>query len=67
MNTPRGRGPRADGMHIRRAAIVHGVACVTTVAAAIAAAAGIAEAISREPDVAFAAGVPPDGQLRLEV
>ena len=51
VNTPRGRGPRADGMHIRRAAIAHGVACVTTVAAAIAAAAGIAEAVSREPDV----------------
>ncbi len=40
VNTPRGRGPRADGMHIRRAAIVHGVSCVTTVAAALAAAAG---------------------------
>ena len=59
VNTPRGRGPRADGMHIRRAAIVHGVACVTTVAAAIAAAAGIAEAVEPRARGALAAGVPP--------
>ncbi|HET9076162.1 MAG TPA: carbamoyl-phosphate synthase large subunit [Acidimicrobiales bacterium] len=43
VNTPRGRGPRADGAYIRRAANQHRVACVTTVAAARAAAAGIAE------------------------
>jgi carbamoyl-phosphate synthase large subunit len=43
VNTPRGRGPRADGAHIRTACTVHGVACLTTVAAARAAAAGIAE------------------------
>jgi carbamoyl-phosphate synthase large subunit len=43
VNTPRGRGPRADGAHIRRAAVAHRVACVTTVAAARAAAAGIAD------------------------
>jgi len=43
VNTPRGRGPRADGAHIRRAANVHQVACLTTVAAARAAAAGIAD------------------------
>jgi len=43
VNTPRGRGPRADGAHIRRAANVHRVACLTTVAAARAAAAGIAD------------------------
>ncbi len=43
VNTPRGRGPRADGAHIRRAASAHGVAMVTTVAAARAAAAGIAD------------------------
>jgi carbamoyl-phosphate synthase large subunit len=42
VNTPRGRGPRADGAHIRRAASANRVACVTTVAAAKAAAAGIA-------------------------
>jgi carbamoyl-phosphate synthase large subunit len=43
VNTPRGRGPRADGAHIRQAANVHQVACLTTVAAARAAAAGIAD------------------------
>jgi carbamoyl-phosphate synthase large subunit len=41
VNTPRGRGPRADGNHIRAAALAHGVACLTTVAAARAAAAGM--------------------------
>ncbi len=41
MNTPRGRGPRADGAHIRSAASAHRVPCLTTVAAARAAAAGI--------------------------
>src|SRR6185295_9548151 len=35
VNTPRGRGPRADGAHIRRAAIVHKIPCLTTVAAAL--------------------------------
>jgi carbamoyl-phosphate synthase large subunit len=43
VNTPRGRGPRADGAVVRRAANVHNVACLTTVAAARAAAAGIAD------------------------
>jgi len=43
VNTPRGRGPRADGAHIRRAANVHQVPCLTTVSAARAAAAGIAD------------------------
>jgi carbamoyl-phosphate synthase large subunit len=43
VNTPRGRGPRADGAYIRRAANLHQVACLTTVAAARAAAAGIAD------------------------
>jgi carbamoyl-phosphate synthase large subunit len=43
VNTPRGRGPRADGAHIRRAANQHRVACLTTVAAARAAVAGIAD------------------------
>ena len=67
VNTPRGRGPRADGMHIRRAAIVHGVACVTTVAAAVAAAAGIAEEAEREPEVRSLQEYHADGQLRFEV
>ena len=43
VNTPRGHGPRADGAYIRRAASTHGVPCLTTVAAARAAAAGIAD------------------------
>jgi carbamoyl-phosphate synthase large subunit len=43
INTPRGRGPRADGAHIRRAANTAGIPCLTTVAAARAAAAGIAD------------------------
>jgi len=43
VNTPRGRGPRADGAYIRLAARVHKVPCLTTVAAARAAAAGIAD------------------------
>jgi carbamoyl-phosphate synthase large subunit len=67
VNTPRGRGPRADGMHIRRATLAHGVACVTTVAAALAAAAGIAEACEREPEVRSLQEYHADGQLRLEV
>jgi len=43
VNTPRGRGPRADGIHIRAAALAHQVPCLTTVAAARAAAAGIVD------------------------
>ena len=43
VNTPRGRGPRADGARIRRAAHQYKVPLVTTVAAARAAAAGVLE------------------------
>jgi carbamoyl-phosphate synthase large subunit len=43
VNTPRGRGPQADGLHIRAAAVRFGVPCLTTVAAARAAAAGMAD------------------------
>ncbi len=43
VNTPRGRAPRADGAHIRSAAAAHGIPCITTVPAARAAAAGIAD------------------------
>jgi len=43
VNTPRGRGPRADGVHIRAAALTHQVPCLTTVAAARAAATGIVD------------------------
>ncbi|MFZ4585821.1 MAG: carbamoyl-phosphate synthase large subunit [Acidimicrobiia bacterium] len=51
INTPRGRSTRADGDHIRRAAVRHKVACITTTAAAIAAAAGIAEQVNGVPTV----------------
>jgi carbamoyl-phosphate synthase large subunit len=67
VNAPRGRGPRADGMHIRRAALAHGVACVTTVAAAIAAAAGIGEQLSRPAEVRSLQEYHADSQLRFEV
>ncbi len=43
VNTPRGRGPRADGQYIRVAALAHHVPCLTTLAAAKAAVAGIAD------------------------
>jgi carbamoyl-phosphate synthase large subunit len=43
VNTPRGRGPRADGIHIRATSLLHQVPCLTTVAAARAAAAGISD------------------------
>ena len=51
--------PRTDGMHIRRAAIAHGVACVTTVAAALAAAAGHRRGVAPRARGALAPGVPP--------
>jgi carbamoyl-phosphate synthase large subunit len=44
VNTPRGLGPRADGQHIRQAAVTFHVPCLTTLAAARAAAAGVADA-----------------------
>ena len=59
INTPRGRGPRTDGAHIRRASLEHGVACVTTVAAGLAAAQGIAARADQSARGALAAGVPP--------
>jgi carbamoyl-phosphate synthase large subunit len=43
VNTPRGRIGRSDGEHIRKAATSHRVGCVTTVAAALAAAQGLRE------------------------
>ena len=43
VNTPRGRGSRADGVRIRSSALLHQVPCLTTVAAARAAAAGVAD------------------------
>lgn len=41
VNTPRGRGPRADGAHIRAACVTHSITCLTTLAATRAAAQGI--------------------------
>ena len=43
VNSPRGRGSRADGAHIRHAAGEHRIPLVTTGAAALAAARGMAE------------------------
>jgi len=67
VNTPRGRGPRADGDHIRRAATHHRVPCITTVAAARAAAAGIAERAASVPVVRPLQEYHRDAQLRLGV
>ncbi|MEZ5169772.1 MAG: carbamoyl-phosphate synthase large subunit [Acidimicrobiia bacterium] len=67
VNTPRGRGPRADGAHIRRAALTSGVPCLTTVSAAVAAAGGMAEAVEREAQVRSLQEYHRDPQLRLEV
>jgi carbamoyl-phosphate synthase large subunit len=44
INTPRGLGPRADGQHIRMASVAYHVPCLTTLAAARAAAGGMADA-----------------------
>jgi carbamoyl-phosphate synthase large subunit len=41
INTPVGRGARTDGWEIRRAAVEHGVPCVTTMTGASAAARAI--------------------------
>ncbi len=48
VNTPRGRGSRDDGVHIRAAAVAHHVPCITTISAARAAVTGIAES-ARHP------------------
>jgi carbamoyl-phosphate synthase large subunit len=43
VNTPQGSGGRSDGEEIRKAAVVHSVACVTTISAALAAVQGLIE------------------------
>jgi carbamoyl-phosphate synthase large subunit len=48
VNSPRGRGARADGAHIRAAAAVNNVPCLTTAAAGLAAAEGIADRAAHE-------------------
>ncbi len=45
INTPSGRGARADGAHIRTACVTHKVPCLTTLAAGLAAARGIADTL----------------------
>ena len=58
VNTPRGLGPRADGQHIRMAAIRYHVPCLTTLAAARAAAGGMADRARAPVRGALAPGAP---------
>jgi carbamoyl-phosphate synthase large subunit len=52
VNTPTGSGARTDGWEIRRAAIAHGVPCLTTLSAGVSAARAIASARrDGEPEV----------------
>ena len=51
VNSPRGRGPRADGAHLRGAAGRAGIPLLTTAAAASAAANGLAEWITEDLQV----------------
>ena len=64
VNSPRGRGARADGAYIRRAANVHRIPCLTTAAAALAAAESTPRPVAPRPAGAHAAGVPPAGRPR---
>jgi carbamoyl-phosphate synthase large subunit len=52
VNSPRGRGARADGAYIRRAASAHGVPCLTTASAAEAAAEGMRDRARHDVRVA---------------
>ncbi|MGI8983507.1 MAG: carbamoyl-phosphate synthase large subunit [Acidimicrobiales bacterium] len=67
VNTPRGRGPRADGTYIRLAASVHGVPCLTTAAAALAAAGGIADWARHGLSVRALQEYHEEGQQRLDL
>ena len=67
VNTPRGRGPRADGDHIRRAAAASSVPCLTTVAAARAAAAGVADWSTTSLSVRSLQEILASDQLRLPI
>jgi carbamoyl-phosphate synthase large subunit len=52
VNTPTGSGARSDGWEIRRAAVAHGIPCLTTLAAGVSAARAIARARrDGEPEV----------------
>jgi carbamoyl-phosphate synthase large subunit len=52
VNSPRGRGPRADGAYIRAAAGLANIPCLTTAAAGLAAAQGIDDWANHELRVA---------------
>jgi len=52
VNSPRGRGPRADGAYIRAAAGLANIPCLTTAAAGLAAAQGIDDWASHDLRVA---------------
>ncbi|GIU83607.1 MAG: carbamoyl phosphate synthase large subunit [Acidimicrobiales bacterium] len=68
VNSPRGRGPRADGEYIRRAAGAAGVPLLTTAKAAVAAAGGIADWRQHETVVRSLQEVHGRGrQLRLQL
>ncbi|MGH8995746.1 MAG: carbamoyl-phosphate synthase large subunit, partial [Acidimicrobiales bacterium] len=64
VNTPRGRGPRADGQYIRVAALAHHVPCLTTLAAAKAAVAGIADWATHPLEVRTLQELHLDGAVR---
>jgi carbamoyl-phosphate synthase large subunit len=52
VNTPTGSGARTDGWEIRRAAVMHGIPCLTTLSAGVSAARAIARARALgEPEV----------------
>jgi carbamoyl-phosphate synthase large subunit len=51
VNTPTGSGARTDGWEIRRAAIKHGIPCLTTLSGGLAAARAIASAGHGVPEV----------------
>ena len=52
VNTPTGSGARTDGWEIRRAAVMHGIPCLTTLAAGVSAARAISRAqAGGEPQV----------------
>jgi carbamoyl-phosphate synthase large subunit len=52
VNTPTGVGARTDGWEIRRAAVMHGIPCLTTLSAGVSAARAISRARqSGEPEV----------------
>jgi carbamoyl-phosphate synthase large subunit len=66
INTPRGRSTRRDGEHIRMAATKNRIPCVTTIAAASALAAGIAQWRRVDVDVVSLQNMHSNEQLVLE-